>query len=49
MCHAYKVVIPFEIVLVEEVTVLWIIGCSVFVVVALQKRKIEKDDEESKK
>ena len=46
----YKVVIAFTILLGEEVTVLWIIGCSVFVVVALQKRKIEnKRDKESKK
>ena len=47
--HAYKVVIPFEILLVEEVTVLWIIGCSIFVVVALQKRKNREDNEKSKK
>ena len=48
ICHAYKVVIPFKILLVEELTVLWIIGCSVFVVAVLQKRKNEEDEKGKK-
>ena len=38
----YKVVIPFKILLVEEFTVFWIIGCSVFVVVSQKRNNAEK-------
>ena len=41
--YAYRGVIDFKIV-VEELTMLWIISCSVFVVVVMQKRAKESEN-----
>ena len=41
--YAYRGVINFKKLFVEELIMLWIIGCSVFVVVVTRKREIEEE------
>ena len=47
--YAYKGCDRFKRLSVEELIMLWIIGCSVFVVVVMQKKRKEREDDGGEK